>query len=266
MSNNRWLLLEGTEHLLTDVYRMSENPDPSRLYDGTELAAYTDESLLLFSVSANPSLLRAMQDDPETWPGLLITAGCKRDDLLTHLRYILLVRFETERKGVLRYSIPRTASYFFPACAAETHLTWLGPIQSLSWYGGTWQDSANGRAAWQTVENTSAAAWRPTTAIGTLFLDSGQEQALGRQQAESFLYQWWARQRITPFDEARGYLDEGMAAGFFSADALTAYLNLRSAYAHLPPPAELCPGSDTERLHELEQHMILRNSNKERSV
>lgn len=266
MSNNRWLLLEHTEHVLTDVYRMSENPDPSRLYDGTELAAYTDESPLLLSVSANPSLQRAMQDAPETWPGLLITAGCKRDDLLIHLRHILLVRFETERKGVLRYSIPRTASYFFPACAAETHLTWLGPIQSLSWYGGTWQDSANGLEAWHSIENVTPPAWAPAAVKDTPSLNSAQEYALRQQQTERFLHHWWSQQSIASFDDASRYLDEGMADGFLSADSLTTYLSIRNAYPHLPPLIAFRPGSDTERLHELEEHMILRNSNKERSV
>lgn len=266
MSSKPWLLLERTEHLLSELYRLGENPDPLRLFDGTELAACEEESPLLIDAQANPSLLAAMQSDPFAWPGLLLETPATAQDLLAHLRHILFVRFDQERRGVLRYSRPRTASYFFPACDGETLAIWLGPMQRLSWYGGTWHEHADAQLAWQHVENSQASLWRPTTNTHELHLSTTQEQALQRQQGEHFLYQWWERQRGIGFQTARDYLSAGIQAGFVTADSLSAYLDLRYANPHATPPDVLTPGTDQQRLDALARHLTQNTTDKESSV
>lgn len=266
MSTEHWLLLERTEHLLPELYKLGENPNPIRLFDNTELAACEEESPLLIDAQANPSLLAAMQGEPLAWPGLLLETPAIAQDLLTHLRHILFVRFDQERRGVLRYSLPRTASYFFPACDAETLATWLGPIQHLSWYGGSWHEHADGQVAWQHVENLQANLWRPATSTHELHLSATQEQALQRQQGEHFLYQWWERQQRIGFQTAWDYLSAGMQAGFVTADSLSAYLDLRHANPHATPPDVLPPGTDQQRLDTLARHLTQNTTDKESSV
>lgn len=263
MRRSHWLLLERTEHLLSELYRQGGAPDPIRLFDGTELASCEEESPLLINAQANPSLLAAMQNQPFDWPGLQLENTGSLDDLLAHLRQILFIRFDEQRRGVLRYSRPRTASYFFPACSDETLPVWLGPIHSLSWYGGTWRDSADGHDAWQRLVNHQASVWCPNTTTHELHLDAHQEEALKRQQGEHFLYQWWARQRGIRFETAWNYLTDGMQSGFASAELLSVYLDLRNANPHVTPPAELPAGSDKERLHALAQHMATSPTDKE---
>lgn len=260
MSTGHWLLLERTEHLLPELYRLGEDPDPLRLFDGTELAACEEESPLLIDAQANPSLLAAVQNEPLAWPGLLLETTETTEILLAHLRQILFIRFDQERRGVLRYSRPRTASYFFPACAAETLPLWLGPIQRLSWYGGTWHERAEGREVWQHLENQQANMWRAETTAHELHLDATQAQALQRQQGEHFLYQWWGRQSAIRFATAWNYLSAGMQSGFVSAESLSAYLDLRHANPHATPPHALPPGTDQERLDALARHLATSTS------
>jgi hypothetical protein len=263
MNTGHWLLLERTEHLLPELYRLTEDPDPIRLFDGTELAAYEEESPLLFNALTNPSLVRALENESHAWPGLRLETTETTANLLSHLRHILFIRFDQERRGVLRYSRPRTASYFFPACDAEALSLWLGPIQRLSWYGGTWHESADGREVWHHLENRQAKLWHAGTTAHELHLNAAQEQALQRQQGEHFLYQWWERQSGVRFETAWGYLTAGMQAGFVSAESLSTYLDLRHANPHATAPHALPPETDQERLATLARHLAMSTTDKE---
>lgn len=266
MSSGHWLLLERTEHLLPELYRLGEEPDPVRLFDGTELAACEDESPLLINSQANPSLLAAVQNEPLSWPGLLLETMETTENLLSHLRHILFIRFDQERRGVLRYSLPRTASYLFPGCDDQTLSLWLGPIQRLSWYGGTWYDRADSRWAWHQLENQQATMWRAGATAHELHLSATQEQALERQQGEYFLYQWWERQSGIRFDAAWEYLTTGMQAGFVSAESLSTYLDLRHANPRATTAHGLPSGTDQERLDALARHLATSTTDKESIV
>ncbi|MCQ2028246.1 DUF4123 domain-containing protein [Stutzerimonas zhaodongensis] len=266
MNAGHWLLLERTEHLLPKLYHLGEDPSPIRLFDDTELAACEEESPLLINARANPSLLAAVQNEPHSWPGLVLETTGTTQDLLVHLRHILVIRFDQERRGVLRYSRPRTASYFFPASDTVIRPLWLGPIQRLSWYGGTWHERADGREAWQQIDNRQAQMWRPATTDHELHLSATQERALQRQQSEHFLYLWWERQSGIRFETAWTYLSDGMQTGFVAADSLSAYLDLRHANPHATPPGALSPGTDQEPLDALAVHLSNNTTDKESSV
>lgn len=262
--SQRWLLLEPTAHLSSRLYRLCPNPSIIHLFDGTELHACTEESPLLISTSENPLLLDAIYDEPQAFPGLILESRWPLKDLLAHLRHILFIRFDVQRKGVLRYSIPRTASYFFPACQGETIATWLGPINELQWYGATWRDSAEDHVRWQKLENYNAYRWSLT--VDMLALDEAQEQALRRQQGERFLHGWWSQQTGCSFDKAWGYLTEALSHGFASTESLGAYLDLRSTYPQAIAPHKLPAGNDQERLGHLAQYLERSSTNKERSA
>src|SRR5690554_5366159 len=133
-----WLLLDFDEGLPKRLYQWGDQPDPLRLFDETELAGYSAQSPLLVSAEHNPRLIRAFNDEPGNWPGLLLATPHPLPLVLRHLRHILIIGFAGQRKGVLRYYNPRTASYFFPAQPVELAAL-LGPIQQLSWHGGTWR-------------------------------------------------------------------------------------------------------------------------------
>src|SRR5690606_24230578 len=103
-----WLLLEYSDDLVQRLYQHGENPDPYRIFDQTELANCADQSPLLINTAETPALAHAFSEEPSRWPGLQIDSGTSVDNLLRHLRHILFIGFDQQRKGVLRYSNPRT--------------------------------------------------------------------------------------------------------------------------------------------------------------
>ncbi|WP_339515538.1 DUF4123 domain-containing protein [Pseudomonas sp. RL_15y_Pfl2_60] len=250
-----WLLLEYADDLPERLYRLGENPDPYRLFDETELEPYAEQSPLLISAAQNPSIAAEFFAQPNDWAGLKVESTQSLQVVLRHLRHILFVGFEGERKGVLRYTNPRTASYFFPSLESSELATWLGPICSLSWFGATWRESAVNHRRWFSQENPSAQQWRVPVTSSALFLGKGQTEALQRQQTEKFLFQWWQKQSQLSFDQAFAYLQEGMNSEFYSADSLSTYLDIRTSYRGVAAPAMLPSGSDEARLSYLEQSL-----------
>jgi len=183
----RWFLLERTEHLLPNLYRQVALPELTRLFDSTPLAPYDEQSPLLVKDDAS-KLFAAIQQAPEQWPGLMLHSEHSTTAVLAHLRQILFVNFDQNRKGVLRYSNPTTASYFFPACTAVELKFWLGPLTHLSWYGGSWPDKSTAEMKWHALENPAANEWQAPPIAHQSALSSGQQQALERQQREHSVY------------------------------------------------------------------------------
>ncbi|NWA25210.1 DUF4123 domain-containing protein [Pseudomonas gingeri] len=182
---NTWLLLEHHEDLNRQLYQKVTQPTPLRLFDSTEVALYREQSPLLIEAARSSTLFRAVQNTPERWPGLVIDSAMPRERLLDHLRQRLFIHFGPDnRKGLLRYWSPTTASYFFPACTSEELRLWLGPISHLSWYGATWPEIAKAHRYWHDLPNPQAATWQPKANSPALPLSAEREHALTRQRLE----------------------------------------------------------------------------------
>lgn len=250
---NTWMLLERTALLLPQLYRQVGAPELSILFDTTELAPYVKQSPILVTVDEQSGLLNTARQAPEDWPGLIVQSEDSTAVVLAHLRQILLVRFEGKRRGVLRYSNPVTASYFFPACQAEQLRFWLGPIHHLSWYGGTWGDHASGHVRWQDLKNPDADNWQ--AAACEPMLQANQQHALRTQLQDHFLYQWWLKQDGLCYSRCRQWLDEGALHGFTRADSLECYLRMRQVYPEADLPVVLPAGTDEKRLNNLLNHL-----------
>ncbi|WP_095101587.1 DUF4123 domain-containing protein [Pseudomonas sp. Irchel 3A5] len=250
---NTWILLERAESVLPQLYRNIGAPQLSMLFDTTELAAYTEQSPILVTTDEASDLLKAVQQTPEDWPGLIIQSKHPTSVVLAHLRQILLVRFDDLGRGVLRYSNPVTASYFFPSCQPDSLKYWLGPISLLSWYGGTWANRASNTYSWRNIENPEAESWKPMDCESAL--DSRQQQALRCHQQDHFLYRWWLKQSDLCFSRGQQWLHEGLGYGFTKADSLEHYLNVRRDYPAADVPHELPKGSDEIRFAYLLHHL-----------
>lgn len=258
-----WLLLDFDEGLPKRLYQWGGQPDPFRLFDETELAGYSAQSPLLVRAEHNPRLLRAFNDEPDDWPGLLLVTPHPTALLLLHLRHILIIRFAGQRKGVLRYYSPRTASYFFSAQSGEL-ATWFGPIQQLSWHGGTWRDEAEDTLGFHTMTNPEAPDWRPEANRQAFHIGSEHAEALQRQQAERFLYQWWSKNPVPSFNQAWNWLEEGRRFGLVSSEALNNYLDARCAHPDSNLPVDPPPTNEMERLEYLTTHLRQSVKDKER--
>ncbi|OEC50117.1 DUF4123 domain-containing protein [Pseudomonas sp. ENNP23] len=256
------LLLEFTDELPKRLYQHAEAPAVQRLFGATELAAYAEHSPLLVNVQSCPDVYGAFHQAPEQWPGLQLTTSHTAADLLQHLRRMLFVRFEGQRRGVLRYYSPRTASYFFPACAEE-RMHWLGPIQQLDWYGATWAEEADQVRRLYSLGNPAAAHWQQPPAGQAYILGPEHLQALQHQQAQRFLYHWWQQYPGVDYAHACVWIEEGRQLGFSSADGVTAFLNLRKAQLTRPLPQQLSSEDDSQRLSALERYWAAASNDKE---
>lgn len=246
---NTWVLLERKDSLLPRIFQQIAAPELALLFGTTELAAYVHQSPILVTCTDHSSLLDTVQKTPEDWPGLLIESDCSTAVLLAHLRQILFIRFDGNRRGVLRYSSPTTASYFFAACTASSLSQWLGPISRLSWYGGTWTDQALQKSHWQACENRETKGWEPH--VHEPLLDSDQQRALGVQSQDHFLYLWWRKRPDISYPQAQQWLHEGLDHGFVKPESMQRYLTLRGTYPQGDQPALLPSGSDEFRLDHL---------------
>jgi hypothetical protein len=246
---NTWMLLERKDSLLPRIFQLSAAPKLALLFDTTELATYRDQSPILVTCTDCSSLLETAQNTPEDWPGLLIESDYSTEILLAHLRQILFIRFDGNRRGVLRYSSPTTASYFFPACSAGSLSHWLGPIRRLRWYGATWPDQALHESNWQECENLDAGQWEQRG--HELPLDSDQQHALRAQSQDHFLYLWWCKRPEISYSQAQQWLHKGLDYGFEKPDSMQRYLTLRATYPQADHPALLPSGSDKFRLDHL---------------
>jgi hypothetical protein len=250
---NTWVLLERAENLLPRVYQLVDTPQLAMLFDKTELAPYAGQSPVLVTCGERSDLLKAVRQSPKDWPGLILQSDQPTAVVLAHLRQIMFVHFDGARRGVLRYSHPVTASYFFPVCGAHQLKSWLGPVTRLSWYGGTWADRASNTSAWKTLENpkeNNAQAFASDPV-----LDTDQQQALRCQQLDHLLYLWWFSHQDLCFKRSQQWLDEGLRLGFDEACSLERYLTLRSVYPASDLPGALPEGSDESRFACLLDHL-----------
>ncbi|MEO4048564.1 DUF4123 domain-containing protein [Pseudomonas sp. CAU 1711] len=246
-----YLLVEHSDNLLQRAYSLEPQPEPAPLFADTELAAHQNDGPLLLRLSPGSALLDAYSKAPGDWPGLLLSTTQPASTLLSHLRRLLVVGFGERRKALLRYYDPRVASYFFPACEAQNSTTWLGPIQQLTWHGGTWDNAAQGLSQWHQL----AYPGTDTQAPAPLQLSARQSRALEHQQLERFAYEWQQGQAGVSFAVAWDYLQLGLNCGFDDPDSLRAYLDLRVQHpshdAHPIPPA----GDAAQRLQQLRAHL-----------
>lgn len=258
---NTWGLLERTPDLLRRLYQLVGAPQLSMLFDKTELASYTDQSPIFVPCDESSELLKAMRKTPEEWPGLIIQSEQPGAVVLAHLRQILFVHFDGNRRGVLRYCNPVSASYFFAASEAHQLKSWLGPVKHLNWYGGTWPDRASNTRAWKTLENPKASGAKAFASDP--ILDADQQNALRCQQLDYLLYRWWLSHQDLCFAIGQQWRDEGLRLGFIKADALERYLNLRLVYPQPDLPHALPEGSDESRFTCLLHHLQKKSTGQE---
>lgn len=248
LSTPFYMLLECDDALLQRIYQLEADPQPQALFAQTELAAHIEQGPWLMRMAPESQWLAAYRQAPEQWPGVLLSSSRSTDEVLAHLRRMLVVQFEGERKGVLRYYDPRVASYLFPA--TESINSWLGPIEQFVWYGATWAANAEYAKRWHSLRGESDS--QGSLSDSGMFLDKVQLAALERQQLEAFAYEWQQEHSNIGFAQVWGYLQQGITADFDEEQSLSAYLDLRASHPqHLNHP-RVAPGETPLRLQQLQ--------------
>ncbi|MHA3738019.1 DUF4123 domain-containing protein [Pseudomonas sp. Eth.TT006] len=229
-----WLLLDtaDAQQALATLRRGFAGVRCTRLFDGTEFQAVSEHGPRLIDLHECPALLGLCHRDPQTWRGLLLTSQAGEPTLLKHLRRMLSVSFGLNHRALLGYYNRQTASYFFDACDAADLSRWLGPIEVLRWFGGTWADLGIGSQGWQQLRN-------PQWAVEPLGIDASLTRRQ-RERLQSCLLEqhiWrWSQSAATDYPTLAAHVQQGLALGFREKTLLDDWLWLRLQHPRAPLP------------------------------
>lgn len=222
-----WLLMKISEQTpLAKLYENGDNPRVSWLYDSTLLEDVKEEGPLLTNIT-DTSLLTDFCQTPELWSAFLIYTSDQvtEEQLLQHLRNLLIVRFNEEDTGILNYFDPKVASFFFNMPDHQLS-QWLGTIDLISWWGGDYIEVESHQQKLHMVINPLPLAQREPLPEKPM-LTKEQEELLLQCQEQQYLKQWSLNVNI-PFLSAWQYYQEGLQQGFSDED-LENYIKQRAS-------------------------------------
>ncbi|WP_409315703.1 DUF4123 domain-containing protein [Pseudomonas sp. KCJK9016] len=218
-----------------------------RLFDGTEFQPAADLGPLLIDLRDRPVLSALCHSDPQAWCGLLLGSRASAEAMRDHLQRMLTVTVGLNHRALLNYYNAQTASYFFDACDARQLSQWLGPIDWLRWFGGTWADRASGSQGWQQLSN-------PRLAVEPLQIEQGltrrQREHLHRCLLDQHLWRW-SRATGAGYRSLSNWFEQGLSLGFSERSILDDWLWLRSQHpraALVQPPPGLTPRERLEHV------------------
>lgn len=247
--DNMWLLLDTPSDLslVEDVKEAFPDTLCDPLFAGTEMDCIREQGPLLMRLQADEQFVLMSDGQINAWPGLFIICPAPRETLLAHLRRMLIVRFSDRHKSLLTYYNVQTASYFFDAMDADDLSRWLGPAESITWFGGPWSDKVDGTQGRQFVVN-------PRRVVSPLtdepWLTARQEQKLQQCFLERHAF-YWSRSAGHDYRQTLHHLREGLSYGFNDGAILDQWLTLRARFPSASVPHPLPGDSQRERLDNL---------------
>lgn len=222
LHGDSYWLAEPQTGLLETLYRSEPNPDPVRIFEGTPFAAQASQSPVLFKLSPDGTFIDTLRQTPRALRGLLLATTAPHTGLLIQLQSLLQARFSQRRKALLRFYDPRVASYLLPTCEGTLEKRWLGPIEQIAWFGGTWSDEMAGRQRWHLLTRTETANNLPHEA--PLALSDSQLQRLVDQGYEHFAWRWLQSHSGYSMAGLVTEIRAGIALGYKDEDSLSAWL------------------------------------------
>lgn len=226
------------------------SPKIHALFDNTSLNEYKNKGPMLLS-SGIEKLLNEYKANPEKWSGMIITTHETEEKLIQHLRALLFITYPPESKGILTYYDKHTAHYLFNNTETADLSQWLGPIHSIQWYGGSWQQQANNELSWHEITVPENKTHEPIAEFTPLTTQQQQGLLLARQQ--KYAYDWSLNNEQS-FDLTYQHLQEAIRLNFDELQYLNNYLVLRSRNAEKMTPIQLAGNNTQERLTNLENY------------
>lgn len=134
-----WLVVDRYSETLKHIYELEPSPQLTYLFHETKYAPLDEHSPLVVRIAQGGNLWTAYvkQQDPSIRQGVIITSEAAEKDVLKHLRQCLEIQFYAGRKALFRFYDASIASVFFSA--DSTLDRWLGPLERVIWFGGTWE-------------------------------------------------------------------------------------------------------------------------------
>lgn len=129
-----YLLLDGisVEALPQRLYEWSESPDFEVLYLDTPWAELSDVSPCLIRLNGqqDPALNAFIENSDDEW-GYLLFSRASREELLSHLRWLVCVRHPLGEEMLLRLADPAVIHGLFGLALQEADATLFGPIEQV---------------------------------------------------------------------------------------------------------------------------------------
>jgi len=250
LPDNIWLLLDtpSVPGMAAEFKnRFADSSAWDELLANTDMHLIRDQGpMLVHMTPCNPFSLTCSHELHD-WPGLWIVCSATRQELLAHLRRMLIVRFSDHYKSLLSYYNVQTASYFFDAMDPRELSRWLGPIESITWFGGPWSDKVDNTEGRQFVIN-------PRLDVSPLTdepeLSPTQEKKLQQCLLERHAY-FWSRTKGSNYRRTLSHLHEGLHLGFNDTTLLDEWLALRARFPSALVPSNLPGDSQQARFKNL---------------
>ncbi|WP_024330078.1 DUF4123 domain-containing protein [Thioalkalivibrio sp. ALR17-21] len=159
-----WLVLDQAPSTLRRVYELDDAPEVEWLFRETRYAALEDRSPLLVRTRPDTPLWQAFAEARGEPPmaGILLRTTTSPDDLVAHLRHRLEAAIGPNRRALLRFQDPWVASALFADESGAAQ--WLGPIDGVFWFGGTFAERAANGPIWHGLTRTPDEAGEPAGA------------------------------------------------------------------------------------------------------
>lgn len=232
------------------IFKYHTQPNPYSLFDQTLLSEIKENGPYVLRVDDSPKFMQSYLADSQLWQGIMLETNATSEQLLSHLRNLLLVRFEEEQKGILNYYHQQVATYFFQM--PEYLLPfWLGPINKVVWYGATWQDKFYNIEKLYQLSNP-----KPTNdyILAEPTLSEQQLALLNQCEQEQAIYRLSNALELD-YKQVLVYQQEADTLGIKEQTAFRQYVLLRQDHITQPiPDKELVGVTTTDKLKALRQY------------
>ena len=129
-----YLLLDGisVDNLVQRLYQWADSPDFDVLYLDTPWAELSDVSPCLIRLNGqqDPALVAFVENSHDEW-GYLLFSRASRDELLSHLRWLVRVRHPLGEDMLLRLADPAVVHALFGQAERGNDATLFGPIERV---------------------------------------------------------------------------------------------------------------------------------------
>lgn len=254
-----YLLVEQKNDTLKKLYSGKfQYPQIDYLFDGTEISHLKNQSPLIIQdkTVTNATYYEFL----EKQSGLLITSNVPKDQLLIHLRHIMLVYFSAEQFGLFRYYDPFIASYFFPSLDQTDNAFWMGPISQLEWYNVTWRERVKDQDKWKKHINIESEQWQSQRIDVQIkpILKNQHIKVLEQMQQEKVAYKWQQNNHSNivqaSFDQIVNWVQEAVKIGCWTDSEVESYLQIRSQYPTKPLPENIASQEIKQKLADIKYY------------
>ncbi|MEP7731229.1 DUF4123 domain-containing protein [Marinomonas primoryensis] len=227
-------------NLMADMYAHNGGADNAILYLNSELSELLEVSPYVIRVHEGDFVLKQYERNAVVqngWSGIVISVAdtTSFDELLMHLRQRLLVLFSSDRKGVLHFSNPNVANYWFGEADTNETAVWLGPIKQVWWYGA---NNSPNQALWCHIWNLLDAPPVDTSPPPSLWsITESQKAALELKKVDKVLAVFFLSASISVKSSQqwlryRSFFCDASTLGLTERDNVYQYLLLCNEHDH----------------------------------